>query len=89
MLQEKSVSFQNISGKQFYRGCESNTRFLVVPATLEALSKTVSTVLHFDGTYKTKPPMFARLFMAYAEIDGNVFPLAFMPLEHGTANEQQ
>ncbi|XP_062702222.1 uncharacterized protein LOC109413101 isoform X1 [Aedes albopictus] len=89
MQQEKSISFRNINGKQFYHGCKENTLFFVVPATLEALSKTASTVLYFDGTYKTKPSIFNQLFMAYAELDHKVFPLAYMPSEHGAPNELQ
>ncbi|XP_062554402.1 uncharacterized protein LOC134219629 [Armigeres subalbatus] len=86
MKTEKAAGFRTISGELFYHGCVGNTVFFIVPATMKALQNASSTKLYFDGTFKTKPSMFAQLFMAYAQIGAKVFPLAFMPTETAAAN---
>lgn len=51
----------------------------IVPGAAKAVQQAKSIVIYVDGTYKTAPSIFAQLIMAYAEIDGKVLPLAFMP----------
>nr|XP_029728115.1 uncharacterized protein LOC109429670 [Aedes albopictus] len=79
MTTEKAAGFRTIYGEQFYHGYDGNTLYFVVPETMKAIEKAESTVLFLDGTFKTKPVMFNQLFMAYAQVYGKVFPLAFMP----------
>ncbi|XP_065080067.1 uncharacterized protein LOC135702939 [Ochlerotatus camptorhynchus] len=92
MMTEKAAGLRTIYGETFYYGCVGEgkiTLFFVVPATINALREAQSTVLFFDGTYKTRPSMFCQLFMAYAEIGGKVFPLAFMPSEIASPSVEQ
>nr|XP_029712995.1 uncharacterized protein LOC109400803 isoform X1 [Aedes albopictus] len=85
MLTEKAAGFREIHGKTFYYGIVGNTVMFVVPATCKALREAGTATFYFDGTYKTSPPMFTQLFMAYAQIGEKVYPLAFMPTENKTA----
>lgn len=78
MMTVKADVFRKIDNEMFYRGCvnDSTTMIFTVPATLSALRGAESTVLSFDGTFKTAPSIFGQLFMAYAEVNDKVCSIA-------------